>query len=207
MTVMLAVAALLILGCAIILLTSRTILSLSYQNRQISGSLLVLRCGIIYDGGTGQFGIAFGRFLRYFKPKAAVSSPPKKPKRVLPPKRRRRLPSLSTIIATIRAVVLFAGRILSHVRVDEAKFDLQPMIANPALAGMAYGWSQAFYGVFPSARKIVSISPDFGDGESVISGRVTFSIANRRILLSVWELLWNLPIKELVRYIFSKRGV
>jgi len=207
MTVILAVAALLALGCAIILLNSRTILSFSYKNRQISGSLLVCRCGIVYDGMTGQAGIALGRFRRYFKPKAAVAPRAEIPKRVSPPKRRRRRPSLSAIVVTMRAMVIFAGRILSQVRVDEARFDLRPVIANPAVAGMAYGWTRAFYGVFPSARKIVDFSPDFGAGEGVVSGRVTFSIANRRILLSVWELLWNLPIKELVRYFFSKRGV
>lgn len=207
MTVLLTVAAVLILGCVLILLTSRTVLSLSYQNNQLGGAVLIAGCGIIYGGAEGQFGLACGRFRRYFKPKTGRVPPAAKPQPVSPPRLRRRRPELSTIIATVRALILFSGRMVSRVRVDEARFELRPMIANPALAGIAYGWSRAFYGVFPAVRRTVDVTPGFGDGDSVVSARLVLSVPNRIILLSIWELLRELPIKGLVKYAFSKRGV
>ena len=109
------------------------------------------------------------------------------------------------IVKIVRAGLLCVGRILSRVQYDEGRLDVQPVIANPALAGMAYGWGQALGGMFPGLRQVATITPAYGTGSGRISGKAVFSIKNRQIVWVVWRLVRDLPIKELVKYRFSKK--
>ena len=103
-------------------------------------------------------------------------------------------------------MVLFVGEILSRCSYDGGKFEVQPVFADPALAGIAYGWGQAFYGIFPGARNVIAVDPVFGAGETVFSGYVKFSIKNRQVVGPFLRLLANLPIKELTLSFFLRKG-
>ena len=110
------------------------------------------------------------------------------------------------MVRILKALIFFAGEILSRFRYDGGKIEVQPVFADPALAGIAYGWGQAFYGIFPGARNVIAVDPAFGAGETVYSGYVIFSIKNRQIIGPGFRLFGNLPIRELMASLFSKKG-
>jgi len=101
---------------------------------------------------------------------------------------------------------LFIGRILAAVEYEGGEFKARPVISNPALAGMAYGWGQAFYGVFPGLRQKVEVTPAFNGGEGNWSGHLTVSIRNRKIFYQLYRLALDMPIVEIIKQKFFKRG-
>ena len=105
-----------------------------------------------------------------------------------------------------KAALLFVGRLLSRVQYDIGQIEFEPAPANPALAGMAYGWSSAFAGAFPGAARTVRVTPSFTGGPSRLSGSLTLSIATRQIVYLVYRLVRDLPIQKIIKHRFLKRG-
>jgi hypothetical protein len=189
------------------LLVVHTRLQINLLNSRLRVSLAIGACGVRFDTTGRRFGIFFSRWTYYFKPSAEKPKKGKKPK---PPRKKkvkslRRLP-LATILKIARAAVIFVAGFLSRVQYDEGKLEVQPVIANPALAGMAFGWGQAFYGAFPGLKQVFNVDPAYGTSGSRVSGQLSLSIKNRQIMGLVWRLLRDLPIIELMKYRFSKRG-
>jgi hypothetical protein len=120
------------------------------------------------------------------------------------PKSSRRLP-LPVIIKMVKAAIIFVADFLSRVQYDVGQLEVRPVTANPALAGVAFGWGQALYGIFPDLRRTINIAPTYGSEGSLVSGRVAISIKNGQVVALLWRLLRNLPIKELIKYRFSKK--
>lgn len=102
--------------------------------------------------------------------------------------------------------MVFAARVLSCVVYKEANLAARPVIANPALAGMAFGWGQALYGAFPGLQTVLAVSPAFAPGQSTVSGHLTLSIKNRQVVYPTYRLLRQLPIKEIIRVRVFGRG-
>ena len=195
----------------LLLLTTRTIIFLSYRDRLFNASLTVLGCGVEFNGGRRQIGVVCGPLRYYPRQKSATpkretaAKPAEAPLAPVPKRKSGRRLSLWVMVGVLKALVLFVGEILSRFSYDGGKFEVQPVFADPALAGIAYGWGQAFYGIFPGARNVIAVDPVFGAGETVFSGYVKFSIKNRQVIGPSFRLFGNLPIKELMASLFQRR--
>jgi hypothetical protein len=199
-----------ILACMIIVLAARTILSISLQNTRVRISWTTVGCGLGYDNDGHRVSLLYGRRslslgsvslgsllrmeLKHQKP--AKGRPKSKIRPQMP---------LIILIRIGKAWVLFVARFLSRVQYDVGKLRLRPVIANPAMAGMAYGWSQALQGVFPGLKDIAEFEPKYCTGSGHVSGQVEFSIKNRQTVALLWRFLGDLPIKEIIKYRFSKK--
>ncbi|MEZ5357651.1 MAG: hypothetical protein R3F48_02390 [Candidatus Zixiibacteriota bacterium] len=109
-------------------------------------------------------------------------------------------------VQLIKAFLLFIGRLLAAVTYDIGPIVVRPTIANPALAGMAYGWGQAFLGAMPGLRQKTVFAPNFDGSESVYEGEMTVSIKNRQFVGLLWRLIRELPIGKIVKQKFIQRG-
>jgi hypothetical protein len=212
MVTFLLIVSLVVATGLLLFLTTRTVISVSYRNHLFRASLTVLGCGVEFNGGRRQVGVVCGP-LRFFPrqkratPKRETAAKPAEASPAPVPKRKsgRKL-SLGVMVRVLKALVLFVGEILSRFSYDRGKIEVQPVFADPALAGIAYGWGQAFYGIFPRARNVIAVDPVFGAGETVYSGYVIFSIKNRQIIGPGFRLFGNLPIRKLMASLFSKKG-
>jgi hypothetical protein len=198
------------LACMTAALAGRTILSISIDNAYLKIKLTLLGCGLGYDSRQNHLRLFCGRFSRRlpsFKASSRKEKTPREPAKKAADtkaKSRRDLP-FSTVIKIIRAGVLFAARFLSSVQYDEGQVEVKPVIANPALAGIAFGWGQAVNGAFPGLRKFFDFAPAFGAGTGCYAGRISLSVRNWRVAALVWRLLCDLPIMEIVKYRFFKK--
>ncbi len=211
MTTILLILAVCIIVGLVLFLTTRTVFFLSYRERRLDASLTILGCGVFY--ADGRIGIGCGRLVHYFKPspeeprkkkkekKAARKAGEKKKKR----EKGRRM-KFGVILRIVKALFLFTVDILSRIRYDGGELTVVPVIADPAIAGMAYGWGQALYGIFPNLRRTIDVMPTYGHEKSRFSGHIALSFPNRGIIVPVWRLIRNMPIKELIRHRFSGRG-
>lgn len=211
MTILFLILAVCILAGLALLLTARTVFFLSYQERRLAVSLTILGCGLRYDGK--RFGIACGPLTHYFKPSPEKPRKKKKEKEVdqkAPGKEKKRKKGrrmrLGLVLRIAKALFLFFADVLSRVRYDGGELTIIPVIADPAVAGIAYGWGQAFYGIFPQLRRTLDVVPTYGRGKSSFSGQIALSFPNRGLIVPVWRLVRNLPIIELIRHRFSGRG-
>lgn len=211
MTIIFLILALCIIVGLVLFLTTRTVFFLSYRQRRLTASLTVLGCGVRY--ADGRVGIGCGRLIHYFKPSAEEPRKKKKEKkaerkaakRKKKRKEKRRMKS-GVIFRIGKALFLFTVDLLSRIRYDGGELTFVPVIADPALAGMAYGWGQAVYGMFPGLRRTIDVMPTYGQEKSRFSGHIALSFPNRGIVVPVWRLIRNMPIKELIRHRFSGRG-
>jgi hypothetical protein len=209
MIIFLIITTCVILAIVTVMLSASTTISASFQNSRIRISLAVVGCGIKFDSKPRRFGIFCGNWVHFFKTGRGTSKKKDKKRDLIKedkskPGRRRRLP-LSTIVRIARAFILFVARFLSCVQYDIGKINVRPAIANPALAGMAYGWGQALNGAFPGVQRILNIAPNYGAGAGSVSGRLVLSIKNRQIVVLVWRLLRDLPIKEIIKNRFFRK--
>ncbi len=211
MTIIFLILAICIVVGLVLFVTTRTVFFLSYRERRLTASLTVLGCGVHY--ADGRIGIGCGRLVHYFKPSPEEPRKKKKAKKAereaakegKKPKKGRRM-KLGVILRIAKALFLFVVDMLSRIRYDGGELTVVPVIADPAIAGMAYGWGQAFYGVFPALRRTIDVVPTYGREKSRLSGHIALSFPNRGIVVPVWRLLRNMPIKELIRHRFSGRG-
>ncbi|MFW9770302.1 MAG: hypothetical protein ACFFEM_15905, partial [Candidatus Thorarchaeota archaeon] len=184
--------------------------SLSYRDERLIASLTIFRCGVVYDDGRERVGVACGRFTHYFapskrRPKEKSTEKKKKDTGRKGARKRKRLP-LRVMVRIVKAAVIFAAEMLSRIRYDGGRLEVVPVLADPALAGMTYGWGQAVYGAFPGLRQTISVKPTYGRGKSTVSGYVTLSVRNGSVIGPLWRLLWNLPIKKIIQNRFTGRG-
>ncbi len=211
MMIYILIATCIIIAALAVILSARTRLSVSFQNAVFNISVSVLGCGLKLTGEDRKFSVFCGRWIYSFK-KSSKTSQEKRKKEValsqedkkLKKKSRPRLP-LSTLVKIARAGIIFVARFIASVQYNEGQLDLQPVIANPALAGMAFGWGKAINGVFPGMQRVFNLAPSGGTGASRVSGHLVLSIKNGRVAALVWRLLRDLPIKELIKYKFSKK--
>jgi hypothetical protein len=188
------------------LLLTRTVLSLSLNDNCRLASLTILGVGMRYDLDRGRIGFGIGRLVRYFPRRSTPKHSPE-PHRASHPRKmkpRRKTP-LSVYLRIGVAMARFAVGLLARLRFETKSLVLQPAIPNPALAGMAYGWGQALYGMFPGWRDRVDFAPRF-DGESSYSGEIMISIKNRQVAVLLFRLLRDLPKKDIFTYMLFKRG-
>lgn len=210
MAIALMIMAGLFLAGLITILVTRTTLSVSFRNTRLKITMAMIGCGLRFDSRENQLALFCGRWSRNLKPRKSASpkKTSKKISRLAEPKprrkSRRRLP-FSTIVKLVKAGLLCFARVLARVQYDEAKLELRPVIANPALAGMAFGWGQAFGGIFPRLRESLEFNPSCGTGTGSFSGKAVFSIKNRQVVYVMWRLLRDLPIIELIKYRFFKK--
>lgn len=211
MTIILLILAVCILVGLVLFLTTRTVFFLAYRERRLHASLTVLGCGLHY--ADSRIGIGCGRFVHYFKPSPEEPRTKKKEKKAerkaaKKKKKRRegRRMKFGVILRIVKALFLFAVDLLSRIRYDGGELTVVPVIADPAIAGVAYGWGQALYGIFPDLRRTIDVMPTYGQEKSRFSGHIALSFPNRGIVVPVWRLLRNMPIKELIRHRFSGRG-
>lgn len=199
-----------ILAAAVLLALSRTVLFLSYRDKTLIVSLTVLRCGVIYDERRDRAGIVCGPFTYYFapsekKPKKKKAEKDKKAAKKKRARKRKRMP-VGIIMRIAKAAVVFLAETLSRIRYDDGRLDVVPVIADPALAGMTYGWGQALYGAFPGLQRTIGVTPAFGRGKTEVSGHLRLSIRNGSVIGPLWRLLRNLPIIKILHYRFIGRG-
>lgn len=193
-----------------VILSARTSLTASFHNTVFSMSVTVLGCGLKFSSENEQLSLVCGRWMHSFE-KSAGTGPKKKSEdarrskdRKAKKKTRSKLP-LSTMVKIARAGIIFAARLIASVQYDEGRLDLQPVIANPALAGMAFGWGRAIGGAMPGLRSVINLAPSTEPGTGRVSGHLVLSIKNGRVVVLLWRLLRDLPIKEIIRYKFSKK--
>lgn len=207
---MISVITILSIICAVVglsFLLAKTTLSLRVCNFRFTASLTIGPVAVHYSGQENRLGIGLGRWRHYFKPSKAKPKKEKKPKPQVPPARAAKKTGLSwaTKWRLVKALLIFVGNILSRVQYEKGQFDLQPVIANPALAGMSYGWGQALAGMWPGLGKMFRYTPQYVSGTGRVSGTLILSVKNRHIAGQTMRLLVNLPIIELVKYLIRRK--
>ncbi len=210
MTIVLIIVALAVAVAAILIVTTRLVLYASHREGDSTVSLTIIGCGLLYDPGQGRLGIVCGRFKCFFKSRSGKITAGKTEKKKAGPKPAaktwwKKLP-LSSRVKICKAALLFAARFLSRLHYDEGKLETRPVFADPALAGMLYGFGQAFYGIFPGARRTVNLVPDFGAEKSEWTGHLTLSIKNRQVIRIGYRLFGDLPIRKIVKSSILRRG-
>lgn len=210
MTIILIIIALVVAVAAILLVTTRLVLYASHREGDSTVSLTIIGCGLLYDPGQSRSGIVCGRFKYFFESRSKKVTAGKTEKEKAEPDSAlknywRKLP-LSSRVKICKAALLFAARFLSRLHYDEGKLETRPVFADPALAGMVYGFGQAFYGIFPGARRMVNLVPDFGAEKSEWTGHLTLSIKNRQVVRIGYRLFCDLPIREIAKSSILRRG-
>jgi len=200
-----------ILAGSVLLAVSRTVFFLSYRDETLIVSLTVLRCGVTYDDRRNRVGIVCGPFSHYWgssgkKPEKEKARKEKKDARKKRARKRKRMP-VGIIMRIAKAAVIFVAEALSRIRYDGGRLDVVPVIADPALAGMTYGWGEALYGAFPGLRRTIGVRPTYGRGKTAVSGHLRLSIRNGSVIGPLWRLLRNVPIIRILHYRFIGRGV
>jgi len=209
MTVILTTLTIIILAFLAIILFARIVVRATYDGGRGILSITLLGCGPALDMTADEFGVQLGPWRHFFRrraKKAADESGQKvtdtpAPKAI---KSRRRFP-FGAGIQIGKAFVVMIARLLARVKYEGGKLEARPVFANPALAGMAYGWSQSLYGMFPAFRETVDFVPEFVEGNEYWSGDITFSIKNRQIAYVMGRFLIDLPLRKIVRHFIARK--
>jgi hypothetical protein len=189
------------------LLLATTVLSVRVVNTRVDASLRIGPVGVYFDGKSKRAGVGLWNRRYYFKPSKPKPKKDKKAQAKEPaetPREKTKLP-WATKWQIIKATLIFVGGVLSRVQYEKGQFELEPVMANPALAGMTYGWGQALAGVWPGLGRTVRYTPQYVSGSGRVSGTVVLSVKNRHIAVETMRLLKNLPIQELVTYLFRRK--
>ncbi len=198
----------------LIIVLSKTVFDISFQRKQFSLLVSVLRCGLFFDFPDKRIGFYLNGFKKLSfaikssdkaKKEKALSKKEKIKKDKKIKKEKKRFP-LSLGIRLARAGFLFVCRFFSRVQYDTGQLVYEPVMVNPAVAGMAYGWSKAIMGMFPGPGGSLQFLPRFEGGQSRISGRLTLSVNNREVMYILFQLLGDLPIRQLVKHFIGRRG-
>jgi hypothetical protein len=192
-----------------ILMMTRLIFQANHCKEETTFSIKVLGCGMIYDFRKQLPALTVRRWRYYLKmgnkkrEKTAKGKFRKRDK-TTKPKSVRKL-NWSVRVRIGKALLLYSLRFLNGLKYEEALLVARPVLPDPALAGMAYGFGAALYGVFPGLRQTVDVWPDFAAGETRWMGQLEFSIKIRQVFYNSYRLLLDLPIKELIGH-WMKRG-
>lgn len=210
MSYLLAIIILFFILIVSVLLTARIILRAGREQEQFYVKLTVLNCGGLYDISGNRAALVLGRWKKYFKPgdkkkKPATKDKPTRKKKKTAKKRSFGQLSWSARIKIAKAFLLYSGRFLGSIKYDEGQLKARPVMADPALAGMAYGFGAAVYGIFPDLRQTLDVFPAFSGQKSEWTGHIVFSIRIRQIIYISCRLIGDLPIMEIVKY-WMKRG-
>jgi len=209
MTILLTTLTIIVLALLAILFFARVIVRASYIEGRALIVATVLGCGPAIDISAGQAGIAFGSWCHFFRRRPAKESKEsakisKETPVKRPPKSQRKFP-LSVYVQIGKAFFLMAARVIARINYEGGKLEARPVFANPALAGMAYGWSQSLYGVFPALRETIDFVPGFVENDEYWSGYITFSIKNRQIVYVIGLFLVDLPLWKIIRHLFIRK--
>ena len=190
------IASLIILFVAFILFTTIRF-NCRFHNKQIAASVTILGLGLGFDSSVGNPAILLGPWQKIIKP-----GPPKEKKQKKAKKESTRsVLSLSWRLKwrLARAALLAGARFLSRIKYEDSLVIAEPVFADPALAGMSYGFSRAFYGAFPGAWNKFQFTPDFEPGNSNFEGHLDLSIKVRQVTAIGFWFLRDLPIKEIIK--------
>lgn len=199
---------------AVAFIFSRTVLDISFNKKQLNLLVSILNCGLFFDFPDKKLGLYLNGFKKLSftikdggkakKTKARVKKEKVKKEEKLK-KEKKRIP-LSLILKITKAGFLFVCRLISCVQYDTGQLVYKPVMANPAVAGMAFGWSRAFTGMFPGLGRSFQFTPQYVTGQSHISGRLTLSVKNRKVIYILFQLLGDLPIRQIVKHYIGRRG-
>ena len=194
---------------ALLILMTRTVVWISYLDKQFRARLTILGFGAEYNLTTKEFSLLARRLRKTFRKSAKPDSVSAKTER--PRKRKKIKPQRPNLgwpvrVQVIKAFALLIGRILSGLDYDLGRVAIQPKLANPALAGMVFGWGQALAGTFAWARSSILIAPVFGNQAAGYSGELTVSIRNSKVCRALILFLRDLPIQKIVKTKYLRRG-
>ncbi len=210
MTLLLLVGCILLAGFILICLTAPVLYQISHQHQQSTIKLTILGCGLLYDLGRNRAAVTIGKWhwsigKRKQKRSALEKSTRRSKLKKKAGEKEARKMSWNTRLKIIKAMMISGARLLSRIKYEDARLQVRPVMADPALAGMAYGWGAAIYGIFPGLRETIDICPDFGAEKTHWNGHLILSIRIRQVVYVGYGLLLDLPIRELIAY-WMKRG-
>jgi len=193
---------LIIIGLICTLITAFILLAVirfncQFHNKRISASVTILSLGLGFDSDTGRPAILIGPWQKIIKSRPPKEKKPKKPKK------ESTKPFLSLTWRLkwrlARAALLAGGRFFSRLKYEDSLVKASPVMADPALAGITYGFSRAFYGAFPGAWNKFQFTPGFEPGGSNFEGHLDLSIKVRQVAAIGFWFLRDLPIKEIIK--------
>lgn len=210
MDLMIYILAALLASFIITIMVSRAVMYVSYREGIFKILVTIIGCGVCFDFDKYKPGIVFGQRIIYFKLPSRKTGRVKeaaKKKKVAGKKKKKGIGiPISTGIKIGRAGLLFGARIFSRIEYEESFLRARPVIANPALAGIAYGWGKAFYGIFPEVGQTIDIAPSFNGRKGSWNGHLKLSIKIRQIVYAIYLFLRDLPINEIIKFWWRKRG-
>ena len=187
-----------------VLLTARIVFRAGRDRGETYLKLTIINCGVLYDLSDNRAALVLGHWQKYLKlggkkKKAGKKAKPAKEKSKTKKRSIGQL-SWSARIRIVKAFLLYTGRFLTRIKYDEGQLSVRPVMADPALAGMAYGVGAALYGIWPGLRQTLDVYPDFSARKTHWTGHLTFSIRIRQIIYISCLLVGDLPIKEIIKY-------
>lgn len=188
----------------LIVMVTRLSVTIAIHDNTIEYRFLIARCGLVYYRRDRRLRLScFGHELSLPRRPASGRARSERKKTSDHKPARPKLP-LRVRVQTGKAALLFVGRLLARVQYNIGEIDIAPVFANPALAGMAYGWGRAFSGAFPGAARSFRVTPSFTGGTTRFSGSLTLSIASRQICYLVYRLWRDLPIQHIMKHRFFR---
>jgi hypothetical protein len=200
------IIALLVLGLMVIAFAPLKLRIMFYRNEP-DVSVLLFGTGPFYDQRRGRFGISVFGFRVTIPIRRKADGRPRATERAK--KAFQGLPgrlNLSLILTCGRAFIRYAVRLASSVRGSISGLAVEPVFSNPALTGMAFGWTRAVYGVVPGLADTLAVTPSFTLERTAISGRIELSIRIWQMAFATGRFLLDLPIREIVKSRKAKRG-
>jgi len=185
---------------SLFILLTKIYFHVSYSSGKMIFNVTILSTGFEFIIPENKLTFVLGNYKKSFDTKTSKKQKPAKKSKKKREKKEKKSLSWQVWAKIIKAGLLFIGRFLSKVEYESAQLDIQPVFANPALAGMAYGWSSAFMGAIPGLSETINFTPRFDTEKSQLSGELTLSIKNRSIIYLLYRLFRDLPIKELVKH-------
>jgi len=204
-----AIAAILLGLAVVFVLLTRLRLTVAAGSDGILFSITVAGCGIVYDSQTQRVGVRCGPWQAFLHGRArtSVSDLPAEAASPKPSGGHGRALPAGVRVRILKALLLFAARLISRLRWETARLETRPVIADPALAGVAYGMAAAFSGIFPGTARHVQFQPGFVPGRSRWSGKLAMSIRNRQIIYLLFKLWRDMPIWVMLRSKLFRKGV
>jgi len=197
-----------LIGVAALVIFGRIRFRATYDKDAFAASLLCLSCGLEYTHDKKRLALRCGRYRHVFG--GGTPKPEKKKKETAPRKKKEKKirPKLPWRVRVRigKAIVLCTARFLVSVHYDLGRVRVRPVFANPALAGMVYGFGQAFSGAFGRIGEAISMVPDFAAEKTTWSGEIAISIGIRQIIVITCRFIMDLPIKNILKYRYFTRG-
>jgi len=137
------------------------------------------------------------------KPETDKKSEKSKPGK---PSRQRSLKEIIRVIPSVsKSLLFYSGSMLRAVIIEEITADLEIGFESPDITGRMFGYYQAVSAALPQAVGIISVTPNWN--EACFKGNVKgiVSIPVYRIVFSTIALIFNLPLKDILKLAIGKK--